>query len=307
VVVDAGALVTAARSCALRELHDMLVVTTGDRPTAPHDLLADVARALPAEDDAPRLPPRARVVMRLLRAQAFDAAWLVLQDNAVGVVEEAQRTSTSSGAPLTAWRLPLITKVEPPLVFAWLPGFRDPRFAAPDDAYDITDTVTAAVELEELWWDRGRLVLAGSAYLRQLPTDAGDGVDLVLRHGGDAGDVVVPGQRLHRPDLVKGVQDELTRQAWIGWSARIEVRSLRPAGLWKPTLRLTQQGLTREIRLGPSRAATVPAATRARAGLRSGLTRVTDAGWLDLVVVDPAVVRAPRRLLHVIATRAGGR
>ena len=147
----------------LDELHDMLLRATADHDDAPRNLLARVGRRLTTADLA-NLTPRPLVALRLLAAGALDAAWQVLRDNAVGVVDESFDVATSYGARRTSWRLPLNTLVEPPKVYAWLPGLRDPRYDAPDPAYDITDLVTAAVRLDELWWDGPRLVFAGSAY-----------------------------------------------------------------------------------------------------------------------------------------------
>ena len=77
-------------------------------------------------------------------------------------------------------------------------------------------------------------------------------------------------------------------------------------GLWKATLRLTQDGITRDTRLAPSRGgAAVPSSSRV--GVRRAVTRVSNGRWVDLLLVDPLVARAPRRLLHVIASRARGR
>ena len=70
-------------------------------------------------------------MFRLLRDDALDAAWEVLIDNATGVVDEAYDASTATGAARTSPRLPLLTRIEAGTVFAELPGFRDPRYAAP--------------------------------------------------------------------------------------------------------------------------------------------------------------------------------
>jgi hypothetical protein len=289
----------------LRAAHDRLVLATADHDTAPRRLLAAVAAELP-DDGGTSLRPRERVAIRLLRAGAFDAAWAVLRDNGVGVTTEELRANTSAGVRPTAWRLPLSTLVEPPRVFAWLPGFRDPRLTAPDEAYDVSDLVTVALRLDELWWDGPRLALAGSAYLRHLPAQPSDDVSLVLRHGSGA-QVTVACERLRRPDLVTDGIDSVSRRAWTGWSARVDGRALRPSGLWKPSLRITTRGLERETRLAPGRGDAVPAASRQRVGTREATTRFADDRWLDLRLVDPLPVRATRRVLHLVARSAPNR
>jgi len=305
-VVERNAVADEADAGRVRELHDRLVLATADHDQPPRDLLAAAAGELPADCDT-GLRPRERVAIRLLGAGALDAAWAVLQDNAVGVTTENLRTSTlSQGAPRTAWRLPLLTYVEPPRVFAWLPGFRDPRFAAGDDAYDITDLVRPMVRLEELWWDGPMLVLAGTAYLRHLPVEANDEITVLLRHT-DRPEVEVAAERARRADFVTGGVDFVTRRAWTGWAVRIDARSLRPSGTWRLSLRLASQGLTHEVRLGRRRGDAVPATSSGRARSRRAGTRFADDQRLDLLLVDAAPMRRTRDVLHRIARSAPGR
>lgn len=284
----------------LGDLHGMLLELTRDHDEAPRDLLAGVGERLRDLDvDGEGLTPRPLVALRLLAADALDAAWLVLQDNAIGVVEEAFRQSTSSGVRRTSRRLPLITRVEPPHVYAWLPGFRDPRHGAPDAAYDITALVTPRVRLDEMWWDGATLVLAGSAHLRNLTATEDDAVAVVLTHTSGR-QHVSPGERRRRPDLVRGTGADLTRLAWAGWSARVDTRALTPGG-WRVDLRVTQSGVERDAPLGRTVGEAVPTED---AGLRSGRRTVVVAGRrLEVRVVAPLAVRARRKVLHVIAHR----
>lgn len=300
-MVDPAVLVDAARSGRVGELHDQLVLATLDFDEAPRDLLQLVTTYLPRGDT--NLPPRAAVAMRLLHAGAYDAAWAVILDNAVGVVEQTLRTSTSSGARRTAEPLPLATLVEPPEAYAWLPGFRDPRYKAPDAAYRITDSVTASVRLDEAWWDGTVLVLAGLASMRHLVASADDDMTIVLRRD-EQHQVSIGAQRVRRPDLVRGSGAELTRAAWSGFVGRIDTASLA-RGLWSVRLRLSQQGVTREVRLGRTRLDAVAASAVTRAGGRAEV-RVGDAGT-TVVVGSPLLARSPRDVLHAVARRARGR
>jgi hypothetical protein len=293
-------LVNAARDGQFVDVHDALLQATATHHAAPHDLLGEVGEALAGDDR--RLPPRARVALRLMRAGALEPAWLVLQDNAVGFVERTLRAGTMAGGRPTSPKLPLTTWIEPPNVYAWLPGFRDPRWSAPDAAYDVTDLVTASVRLDEMWWDGYVLVLAGLATLRHLTATPDDEVVLVLRDDA-GGEVVVQAARHRRPDLVKGTGADLTRVAWAGWSTRVDLTRV-PPGRRIALLRLTCHGIQREVKLGRSRLDTVPTRTVAGIGGRFQV-RASDAGtsFTGLTRLQ-GLLQSPRRVLHVIARSA---
>jgi hypothetical protein len=285
----------------LDELHSRLLEQAVRAETAPAPLLADAAAALVDVDlDAAGLAPRPLVALRLVHAHAYEAAWLVLRDNATGVVAEQFGQSTSSGAARTAPRLPLTTRIEPPCVYAWLPGFRDPRLDAPDSAYDITALATPRVRLDELWWDGPRLVLAGIAYLRHLTATPDDEIELRCARG-DAAVQVFPGVRRRRPEFVRGNGAELTRLAWAGWSAEVPARRLRPSGRWTLSLRLAQDGLDHVVRLGPRAASSVGTTSgrvwgrSLRAGIEGARLHVevgpSPAGRVLQVIAHPAARR----------------
>jgi hypothetical protein len=289
----------------LDDAHDLLMRAAAASESPERHVLHAVhgrLEGVPLDD----LSPRPLVALRLVAAAAYDAAWQVLRDNAVGVVDEDFDVATSSGARRTSWRLPLTTLVEPPTVFAWLPGFRDPRYDAPESAYDVTDRVTLAMHLDEMWWDGPKLTLAGSAFLRHVPTSERDEVRVEFAHADGRRSATFAAARVRRPDFVTGTGEHLVQRAWAGWAVSCDVRRLRPAGLWKPTLRLTQQGITRSARLAPARGDAV-AGAQARVRLRRAVTRFSDDRWLDVLLVDPLPVRAPLRVLQVIADRASGR
>lgn len=234
---------------------------------------------------------RALIVMRLLAAGSCAAAWAVLLDNATGVVEPSFGQSTSSGARRTARRLALTTRVDPPQVFAWLPGLRDPRYDAPEPAYDITELVTLRVRLEEMWWDRHGLVLAGTAFLRYIAAGRHDVVEIVCTSG-TGQQHVVRAERRRRPDHVRGVGGDLTRLAWSGWAAKLARADFPASGEWRLALRLTESGITRSAELGGSVGDAVPLVASGRAGARARLV----GGRLEAQI--------PRRVLHLIARSA---
>jgi hypothetical protein len=291
-------LLEAAEEGRLDELHQQLLAATVDHDDAPAEVLVDVAARLRRIDiEKAGLAPRALVVMRLLAAGAVDAAWLVVRDNAVGVVEESFGASTSSGARRATRRFPFIARPEPPDVYAWLPGLHDPRLAAPESAYDITTLVTARVRLDEMWWHGRVLVLGGMGYLRYLATAPDDAVEVALTHT-DGRTYVVDGERVRRPDLVRGTGGDLTRLAWAGWTARVTPPG---PGIWRVTLRLTEGGITRDAALGGAVGEAVPAQIT---GGRQSVARIAGDGRLELQAYPPAAVRALRRVLHPIAHRA---
>jgi hypothetical protein len=236
----------------LAALYDELLGATADGDDPPASRLRSAGDvALAADGDAVEsLPPRARVVMRLLRAGENDAAWLVVIDSATGVVARTFRASTSSGADRTDWALPLLTCVDPPHVYAELPGFRDPRYAAPDSAYEIGDAIVLRCHVDEVV--PGDLaVFAGWAALDVLRTEATDLVAVVAVR--DGVEIRWPGVRRRRADLVGGNREALRRRAWAGWSADVRPSDL-PAGgePWTLWLELGHAGLTRRARLGRS-------------------------------------------------------
>lgn len=234
----------------MAELYDALLAATADDDAPPTALLADARQAARAAeiDAVDALPHRARVVMRLLREGAEEVAWLVLVDNATGVVGRRFSAATSSGAERVDWPLPLLTKVEPPRVYADLPGFRDPRFDVPDAAYELGDAIKLRCHIDEVR-PGPRPVLAGWAALDVLTTEPDDAVSVVAAHAG--GEISWSGVRHRRADLVGGSRDLLRRRAWAGWSAELDPVALPSDGsdceLW---LELTQAGLTRRARLG---------------------------------------------------------
>ena len=129
-----------------------LVAATSETEPPPFSLLA-VAVGLASTAEAAvvdALPTRAKVVMRLLRSGAVDAAWMVLIDAATGVVRREFHGSTSSGADRADWALPLLTCVEAPNVYVELPGFRDPRYGAPDEAYEVGSAIKLRSHVDEL-------------------------------------------------------------------------------------------------------------------------------------------------------------
>jgi len=299
-VRSAESVVDFARTGRLADLHVALLCATAQCSDAPTLLLRRLGDRLQSLDiEAEELPIRQLVVMRLLAAGAADAAWLVLQDNAVGVVPESFGRSTSSGAPRTARRLPLTTLVEPPRVYAWLPGLRDPRHGAPESAYDVTDLVTLRARLDELWWERDALVLAGSAHLRHIAASPDDTVEIVCT-GPDGCEHVVAGTRRRRPEHVRGIGGDLTRLAWAGWSARLPAGEFPSPGTWRLSLRLREQGIERCGALGGWIGELVPPSLRGPGGAEARIA----AGGLEVQLPARRRLFATRVVLHPVAELA---
>jgi hypothetical protein len=271
----------------LRDLHALLMRATpllNEPPSATLVEAGDLVAALPGEV-VDGLPPRPRTVFRLLLAGAVDAAWAVLIDNATGVVAEPLNASTSSGATRKAWRLPLLTRIEPPRVFADLPGFRDPRFGAPDDCYDITAGVRLRHHLDEVRIEGGIATFGGWAALDPLVTGPSEGVRLIASNG-DV-EVAALGCRLRRADLVTGKADATERRTWAGWSTRLDLADPRlVVGAWTLSLEVDHDGVSRRVPLGTSAGELARAATSnvTRVGARSVRWKTSGSRW-GLVVV----------------------
>jgi hypothetical protein len=291
------------RRQALLRIHEQLMQATATTDSVPTTLLTHVATAVAALPDRvpDSLPPRPRTAFRLLRAEAFAAAWLTLSDNAAGVVADPPRGTTSSGASAARPKLPLPTRLEDGAVYAWLPGFRDPRFAAPDDCYDISALVSLRVELDDVELSDTALTVSGSASLTQLPTEATDDVRLVLT-GPTGEDVSAAAVRHRRPDLVTGVGEGITRLAWAGFSATLALGAVgRSPGSWRLSATLSHAGVVRSAPVGGDAGELARRALTTASHDRRTTYSLTGAGeqWELTVSRRPSL---PRR----VVSRAGG-
>jgi hypothetical protein len=253
----------ASRRSQLRELHDLLVRVTplaANPPIAALAVAVEIAGAAdPAAIDA--LAPRPRTVLRLLRAGAPLVAWQVLKDNAAGVVADPTAIGELSRSPLR----PL---VEAPRVFAQLPGFRDPRFSAPEDCYDLTDRVRLRHHLDEISIDAtpGTLTFGGWAALDLVESGPDEHVRLLLRN--DDGEVSVAGVRHRRADQAGGRGDALLRRAWSGWSVTLDVdKAGLDVGRWVLALEVEHDGVRRHAPIGAEVSDLARATTRGRTQL----------------------------------------
>jgi hypothetical protein len=246
---------TAPTNGDIEAAYDALLGATSEAELVPFPLLATGIGLASAADGSvvESLPPRARVVLRLLRSGAAEAAWAVLIDNATGVVPRTFRAGTSSGAERTEWVLPLLTAIEPPHIYADLPGFRDPRYAVPDAAYEIGDAIRLRSQVDEVVAGP-RPLLSGWAALDLLQTRSDEAVAIIASR--DDAEVQWAGVRHRRPDLVGGSRDTLHRRAWAGWSVELDPTMLAvDGGQWTLSLAVTHSGVMRRIRLGRSVAA----------------------------------------------------
>lgn len=270
----------------LRSLHDSLIRATRGVAAAPHAELRAAAQAVApvAAETRDGLPPRLRTVYRLLHAGAFGAAWEVLVDNGTGVVEEGFDASTATGAARTSPRLPLLTRIEASTVYAELPGFRDPRYAAPDDCYDITTAVGLKCHLDEVVVTGSQLTVAGWAALDVVTTTEREHVAVVVTSGDRQ--LVWPARRMRRPDLVGGRGEALTRRAWAGFAAIVDLAtSSLSSGEWALWIEVDHRGLVVRQPLGRSTADFAVAAARAvvSAGARTISWETSRKQWALLV------------------------
>ena len=175
------------------------LATDGRGDALPADRLAELAAAVRArvpQGAEDRLPPRVRTLIRLLRRDALEPAWTLAEDNAAGVVRPTRAQSMWAGGSFASSRLPLPTVVDDDgRAFAWLPGFRDPRWGVPDDVYNIDNEVILRCSLDLVLLRRGVLHLSGGGYLGLLETSAQDSVVVVL-NGPDGAEHRVPARRV---------------------------------------------------------------------------------------------------------------
>jgi len=175
---------------------------------------------------------------------------MLLADNATGVVDEPFRSATSSGAARTSPRLPLLSMIEGDQVFADLPGFRDPRFGAPDGCFDISAAIRVRAHIDDAVVS-GSLAIAGWAALDIVHTSPDESVTVVAVDGDR--ECRWPAQRHRRPDLVTGTGEGLRRRAWAGWSAQVKPADLgEQHSVWTLSLEVAHDGLIRRTRLGTS-------------------------------------------------------
>jgi hypothetical protein len=146
--------------------------------------------------------------------------------------------------------LPLLSVIEAGRVFADLPGFRDPRFGAADDCFDISAAVRLKAHVDDAVVSRA-LEVAGWASLDIVPTSPDEAVAVVAVDGDR--ECRWAAQRHRRPDLVTGTGEGLRRRAWAGWSAQLLPADLgdHPA-VWTLSLEVSHDGVARRTRLGTS-------------------------------------------------------
>ncbi|WP_375497078.1 hypothetical protein [uncultured Jatrophihabitans sp.] len=299
------------------DVHDVVMRCTVDGEDAdPQDLreLADAVRKHVPEGAEAGLNPRVEVFVRLLREDAFDAAWTLAHDNASGVLHPSRPQATWAGGSNLTSQLALPTFVDGEHVYAWLPGFRDPRWAVPDHIYDLTERVVLRANLDTAQLQAGGLRLSGQGYLGLLVATTDDEVTIELRGPNDAR-VEVPAVRMRRPELVHPKGPALTRLAWGGWSARVDLGRLsEQPGSWRAHLRVVQQGVRRQRRLGTTRGPLVAADLPTERYVWQGCTyQLTSDGTSDALIVKvgrlPPVSRRLIRRTRGVLRRAvpGGR
>jgi hypothetical protein len=241
-VADAAALLAADLSPAA--LYEVVLRASASTASPPADLLGATAALVDRLDTAAvdTLAPRPRTALRLLQTRAFDAAWLVVREDAVGAID----APSFLGPPL-----PLLTKIDAAQVYADLPGFRDPRFNAPEDSYNISATIGARVHLEEIEFDSTIMALGGSAALDVLQPAPDDHVTVVM--ASDDTEITMPAVRVHRASLTGGQPQPRARRGWAGWSATVDLTEATvPAGRWSVALEVSQRGVVRRSPIGRS-------------------------------------------------------
>ncbi|MYQ67075.1 glycosyltransferase [Streptomyces sp. SID4950] len=156
--------------------------------------------------------------------------------------------------------------VENGRAYARYPFLRDPGRAVPDHCYDVTDRLGVRHHLTRAELDGATLHLAGHAYLHRVPT-LDVGTELVLRERESGVEHRLPVTPAATPGL--GADEDGGRFAYdlAGFTARVDVTTAAGGapltdGLWDVSLAVGAQGLSRETRIGRTRAGDVSGATR---------------------------------------------
>lgn len=168
--------------------------------------------------------------------------------------------------------------VENGRIYAGFSTFRDPASGVPDECFDITEHAAARSHLTEVSWQDTRLRLRGQAHIERVsgPLDA----QVVVRHRSGHFQTRIPARVAELGE--KGAEFDCV----VDMSQLLDYLS---PGAWDLFLDLTAHGVTKQVRLGKSRAATVPTAERARVIPTPGTAEIvtsyfTKGGYLALDV-----------------------
>jgi hypothetical protein len=166
----------------------------------------------------------------------------------------------------------LLTTIEAGTVFAELPGFRDPRYAAPDDCYDLTAAIRLTSHLDELMVGDTGVTLGGWAALDILTAGEHERVSVVLTASDR--ETRFEGRRVRRVDLVSGRGEALTRRAWAGFAVVVDLAAAAglSAGEWALWIELDHAGVV--VRQPIGRHVSALATAAARAEITAGSTRI---------------------------------
>ena len=83
-------------------------------------------------------------------AGAAEAAWLVIVDNATGAVPSRVSSRDLVRSRSHGLAAAVADSVEPPNVYAELPGFRDPRFGLSDELFEIGGAIKLRCHVDEV-------------------------------------------------------------------------------------------------------------------------------------------------------------
>lgn len=188
--------------------------------------------------------------------------------------------------PTTRWGV----IVDGDRAFADYPYFRDPKLAIPDECFEITRRLNAHCHIEAVSFDEGAATIDGYGYIDMIET-VGMDVAAVLRRRGGGSEYAVPAGLTPSEGIGTEEWNRRLPRENAGFHVVLDPSTAAdgarlPAGRWDLSLRISSEGVTREVPFGSL-----------ACDVRAGVASISD---LSLRQVDPDAV-APGAETPVVA------
>lgn len=163
------------------------------------------------------------------------------------------------------------------------PYLGDPRF--PDHLYELGGELKLTTGVDEVGWRRGRLRVAGHAYIARLDAPERDDTEIKVQVRGPGKVLDCAVKRVRRPDVTAASGQATACHDWSGFTVEIDPAELGAGeGVWQIHVTVIAKGVRRRGRLNmPSRPGTWPSAREIPGG-RLVKPKVTQARNLVIAV-----------------------